>query len=109
MKTRRFFRFLSLFLLLGLLLPIPARAAGDAEILERIEAEGLPAGVSPDDPMWFKETHPLEWLEAVTAEDPGEGIRHIGRYRRENFIEMQGFSESRYLYRPRKHMPVLRT
>ena len=75
MKTRRFFRFLSLFLLLGLLLPVPARAAGDAEILERIEAEGLPAGVSPDDPMWFKETHPLEWLEAVTAGDPGEGIR----------------------------------
>ena len=65
---------LSLALLAGICLPIPAGASDDAEILAQIEAGGLPAGISPDDPMWFKETHREEWMALANGEGDPEGV-----------------------------------
>ncbi len=65
---------LSLLLLAGFFLPTRAGASDDTKLLAEIEAEGLPAGVSPDDPMWFRETHRAEWIAMANGEEAESGI-----------------------------------
>ena len=65
---------LSMILLAGIFLPVSADAANHIEILAEIEAEGVPAGVSPDDPMWFRETHREEWMDIVNRDEAATGV-----------------------------------